>query len=791
MSRLVAALAWSVARPAHVAAGGLAGGLALSALAPPVLLLIVVAVVLAGATATAARRAQLHGPRPADPLATGTQEGLRLSRVLRACTVLAVGLALGTGLGEARRAALEHTTLLADGHGAADGRVSVTQPPRRSQFGGWSAAARYAGEPVLLRISDDRVPLPDTGAVLAVRGRLSPPGDFARSRGAHAELRADTGTVVGTRGGVPGAVDAIRRRAQAALDHGLPPAASGLLQGMVLGQDAALPDDVRDDFRAAGLSHLVAASGTNVVLLAALAAGLATLLGLGLTARLWLVLALIALYVPLAGAGPSIQRAGVMGAAVAVAGLAGRPAARWYALLVAAVVTLALDPRAVADPGWQLSFAAVVGIAILTGAWAEGLARLGVPRAAAEVLAMTFAATLSTAPVVAAHFGTGSAWAVPVNALAAPVVAPIMWLGATAAALGQLTVVSPFATLLTTPLCAGLDAVAGFGTGYLAWLAAQAADLPGAVLPVGPALAAGACAALVGLSRSGRARRALPVGALGLAWAAVGLKEAPAAVPPPAPGVLRVTLVDVGQGDATLVQQGGASVLVDTGPPEGDVVAGLRRQGVRRLDLLVVTHAELDHAGGAAAVLDAVPVGTFLDGRDDQRRPEALAAEAAARAKGVRVVRPATGQLLRLDGGLVLRVLWPRPEAPARHAGGDPNERAIVLEADGAAGGRVLLTADAESDVLLRLPLRPVDVLKVSHHGSADEGLPLVLRRTRPQIAGIEVGRGNTYGHPAPPTLAALRAARVPAVLRTDRDGDVRLDRAPDGRWTVRIAGPR
>ena len=112
---------------------------------------------------------------------------------------------------------------------------------------------------------------------------------------------------------------------------------------------------------------------------------------------------------------------------------------------------------------------------------------------------------------------------------------------------------------------------------------------------------------------------------------------------------------------------------------------------------------------------------------------------------------------------------------------GDHNERATVLELE-AWGARVLLPADAESDVLSRLDLAAVDVLKVSHHGSADEGLAGVLARVRPQVAVIPVGRGNPYGHPAPSTLRTLRD--VPAVLRTDRDGTVRLD-LHGGRWLV------
>jgi competence protein ComEC len=175
-------------------------------------------------------------------------------------------------------------------------------------------------------------------------------------------------------------------------------------------------------------------------------------------------------------------------------------------------------------------------------------------------------------------------------------------------------------------------------------------------------------------------------------------------------------------------------------------------------------------------------VAAVLDGRDGVATPGGDAMAAVARARGIPLIPSRAGRELRV-GGLRLRVLWPHPEPAALHAGEDPNGRATVLEVT-AREARALLTADAESEVLGQLALRPVDVLKVSHHGSEDPGLPRVLERLRPRIAGIEVGAGNSYGHPAPSTLAAL--ATVPLVVRTDRDGSVRLDLGPTGRWEVR-----
>ncbi|MBI5106130.1 MAG: MBL fold metallo-hydrolase [Solirubrobacterales bacterium] len=254
---------------------------------------------------------------------------------------------------------------------------------------------------------------------------------------------------------------------------------------------------------------------------------------------------------------------------------------------------------------------------------------------------------------------------------------------------------------------------------------------------------------------------------LAVALAAWGGRDGVA--PPPA-GVLRVTALDVGQGDATLLQAGGSTVLVDAGGPDGPVVRRLRRLGVRRIDVALATHGSADHVGGLPAVIRALPVGIVLDGRDGDRSPVPGAIDPAAREKGVRVVPVRAGEAMRA-GPIELRFLWPPPTPPL--PGEDPNLRAVVARAS-AYGASVLLTADAESPVLDRIALDPVDVLKVSHHGSADAGLPGVLERLRPRAAMIEVGRHNTYGHPAPSTLEAL--ATVPEVLRTDEDGTVGIE---------------
>jgi competence protein ComEC len=269
--------------------------------------------------------------------------------------------------------------------------------------------------------------------------------------------------------------------------------------------------------------------------------------------------------------------------------------------------------------------------------------------------------------------------------------------------------------------------------------------------------------------RASSPRRAAAAGVL---VALVLIAWARATGPAEPPRYLTVSFLDVGQGDATLVQDGpGAAVLFDGGPPEARVWRLLHDAGVRRLDLVVATHASRDHHGGLLEVLRRIPVGTLLDGGDGTRDPAFRAVLDAARARGVRILHPLAGQMLRA-GRLVVRILGPPPRPPGPPPE-DPNPRGIAaVVSEG--WFDLFLSADAESDAILAYDLRPVEAMKVSHHGSADPGLPEVLRRLAPRVAAIEVGTGNPYGHPKPSSLAALHAA-VPHVYRTDRDGTVKL----------------
>ena len=234
------------------------------------------------------------------------------------------------------------------------------------------------------------------------------------------------------------------------------------------------------------------------------------------------------------------------------------------------------------------------------------------------------------------------------------------------------------------------------------------------------------------------------------------------------PQGLRVTVLDVGQGDAILLQPAHAgAVLVDGGPPGDGLTRKLEEAGVEDLGAIVVTHDQSDHAGGIEELWGEIPVSRFFF---DRVRPGLIAAASAAGAAPERI---AAGSELR-SGGLRLRVLWPPPELlGAASAGEDPNRLALVIEARWRSF-TMLLTADAEAEAVPLAP-GPVDVLKVAHHGSDDTGLAELLERTRPRLAVISVGAGNPYGHPTPATVATLARHRVPT-LRTDEEGSIAIE---------------
>ena len=528
--------------------------------------------------------------------------------------VAAAGAGVGLGLGGLRVAAIDRS-------------AATGSPGERIEIAGFVVAPPRAGDGELrmplqtergrmLLVLDDRGWEPLVGERLVVRGLLTEPEPwwvaYLRRLGIRLELRADVATAVGSpRAGPAGLLDRIRSRSEVAVSSGLDPSQAALALGFVLGQDDRIDGLTREQFRRSGLAHLLAVSGQNVMLLAILAGIIFAFVGVGPRARLVLILGLIAIYVPVAGAGPSIQRAAVMGAAGIVAGLVGRTTDRAYLPLLAACATLTLNPLSAGDVGWQLSFAAVIGIALWSAPIAallrERLARSPRGRRLAGPLAegagLTIAATLATGPLMAYHFETVSLASLPANLLVLPAVPPVMWLGMLAAIAGQLPLIptAPLA-LVEGPL---LDYIAAVARVFAAadW---AVIELPSPSAPGLGLIYAGLLAGVGGAIRTLERRRRIGFrgGAAALASAVVALLLVRFVLAggdgsaQPAPGSLRLTAIDVGQGDAILLQQRGApAALVDTGPPGAGLPESLRGLGVKRLGIVFITHDQRDHAG--------------------------------------------------------------------------------------------------------------------------------------------------------------------------------------------------
>ena len=597
-------------------------------------------------------------------------------------------------------------------------------------------------------------------------------GRYLRRRGEHVLLEgrfADL-RVTGSRGGLQGAIDRLRLASRAHLRAGVRPPVSDVLQGMVLGDDEGVDPQLVDDFRRSGLLHIMAVSGENVVLLCGMWSFAFMLLAVPRLARTALLIPVVATYVLLTGASPSIVRAGVAGIVGLLAILASRPSDGWLIWLAPGAWLLTVNPNNLFDVSFQLSFGAVLGLLLLARPLTHALAFL--PGPLPEQVGITMAASLSTAPVSMLTFGSMSVVGVPANIVGGFVLGPIMFLGMLSLLFG----------FVSTWVSAPLNVLAGLFIGFLLEVSRIFGRLPWAVYEwQGLSLRALLIAALVceGVVLAGLARRAggglaryvadrrrrgvLLAVTAGLV--AIVLLLAPAAPSPPKQPTL--TFLDVGEGAATLFQvPDGPTVLVDAGP--APLARVLRAHAVKRIDLLVLSHGHADHVAGLQDILGRIPVRTALLPRP--REPSAsldrLAGELRAAGVEVRWCE-APLELRGEDWGL--RVL---PTASPAGEGGNQSENdcALVVLAD--LGGRhALVPGDAEGDVLKPLDLPPCDVVELPHHGSRGGLDEAQLQELAPSLAIISVGP-NTYGHPTAEMLQLLAAGSV-ACARTDQRGDI------------------
>ncbi|MCW2497127.1 ComEC/Rec2 family competence protein [Jatrophihabitans sp.] len=616
------------------------------------------------------------------------------------------------------------------------------------------------------------------GQRLLVDGRLQPPLDAASTA-----VGLSTSQPPELLGRPPwwqraaGRVRSSLRRAAAVL----PEPERGLLPGLIDGDTAGLDPVLSDRFRTAGLTHLVAVSGTNCSIL--LGAVLLVLRRVG--ARRWVctVAGLLVLvgFVVVARGSPSVLRAAVMALIALVALASGRPRQAIPALAAAVLGLLLWSPPLAVDAGFTMSVLATGALVAIAPVWAVWLRLRHVPVFVAESLAVAAAAHLVTAPVIAAISGQVSLIAIPANVLAEPVVAAVTVIGFLAALLAPLW------------LAAGtvMAWLAGLPCRWLVFVADHAGSLGGAALPWpgglgGGLLLLGVLLVLGVLLRHGGLGRAVAAVVMLAALAQVPLRSVTPGWPPD--GWVMVAC-DVGQGDGLVLPAGpGSAVVVDAGPDPVPMDRCLHGLGVTRIALLALTHFHLDHVGGVLGVLHDRPVGRVLVSPLDEPEEGVSLVRSALAARGVQAEVPAVGASFTV-GQTRLDVLGP---ASAFHGTrSDPNNSSLVLRAT-VHGVRILLCGDAEVDAQQALldsgtDLR-ADVLKVPHHGSAyfDRAF---LAAVHARVAVISVGLHNVYGHPAPSLLRELATLGLP-VRRTDLDGDVAVLAGAAGLATVTHAPP-
>ncbi|MFS8103559.1 DNA internalization-related competence protein ComEC/Rec2 [Lentzea alba] len=541
---------------------------------------------------------------------------------------------------------------------------------------------------------------------------------------------------------------------------------AGLLPALVVGDTEQMVPRIVDEFRTAGLAHLLAVSGANLAIVCGAVYLLVRRFRTG--PRTAAVAAMVALvgFVLLAGPEPSVLRAAVMGAVALLALVLGRQRSALPSLAAAVLVLVLVDPALGGDPGFALSVVATAALVLVAPKWARALKERGIPSGLAEAIVIPTAASLATAPLVAGLSGQVSLISVVANLIAGPVVAPATVLGVIAAVVAPIW---PGAAELVVH-------VAGPAITWLVQVGRQAAGVPGA--SVGwPEGWVGAIALVVAIGTAVlllrfKKTRALVVAVLVGGFVVLVPLKVVAPVWPP--DDWKVVSCDVGQGDALVLATNDAdrAVVVDTGPDPGAVDRCLKTLGIKRIPLVVLTHLHADHVGGLQAVLTGRAVGAVAVGPLKEPAWAWREVRRQAAKHGVRVVEPKAGERFAWPG-LEVEVIGPRRPPAAGDTNTTVNDYSLVLKAHTRAG-RVLLTGDVElagqAALLGERDLR-ADVLKVPHHGSR-YSLPAFLKAVRPRVALVSVGTGNRYGHPSPHVINELRAGGA-LVLRTDKDGDL------------------
>lgn len=575
----------------------------------------------------------------------------------------------------------------------------------------------------------------------------------------------------------------VRRGIKIGVQRTVPQPEAAFITGVVAGVDEGMPGAVREDLKRAGILHMLVVSGFNVSLLASgLIGALGRITGPGL--RFAGLVALCVIYTLLTGAEPPVIRAAGMAVLAAAATLSGRRNSGLVSLVLASATMALISPYLLLDPSYQLSVTTTAGML-----WASNW-RL--PRGqrwefAAPVLgavSTTAAAQALSLPLMSGLFGQVALSGLLTNGLVAPVQGPLMFFAILASLAGQLPMVLAQALSLPAWLLAR----------YTLLVAHLMARVPWAVIPAGtwpPVVTSAYYVFLLGVVDASTGRfvwRTLRRSVLGLTaalrrrFALTGLAAVTVllwAVALQLPdGRLHVAFLNVGQGDAILITTpAGHRILVDGGPDPAVLSGHVGRalpMWQRELDVILLTHGDMDHMGGLLGLPTRYSVRYLVQPAGPIPQPwlgewralEERAHAAPTAAAGMRIVA---------DDGAALEILFP-PADGCPFLGQSDNDCSAVARLEYGSFS-ALLTGDAQDRVEHYLAdegaLSPVEVLKVAHHGSAYATGDDLLARVAPRLAVISVGR-NRYRHPSQSVLQRLAATGV-SVLRTDQVGTVEV----------------
>ena len=596
---------------------------------------------------------------------------------------------------------------------------------------------------VLVAATLPRFPEIEPGSDVVVGGSMRPPpdddpyGDYLRRTGVSATLRARSLEIRPSAADPADQLERLRRGAGAALAAAIPEPQAGLAAGIVVGLRDQVDRDLAADFTTVGASHVVAISGWNIAIVAASVAAVAG--GLARRRRAVVTAAAIIVYVVFAGASASVVRAAAMAGVVLVARESGRAGRAAAALGWAAFLLLLIDPRLVGDAGFQLSSLATAGIlawASPLAAWLQSTTRGHLPGWLGECLAVSLAAQAATLPVVLVTFGRLAIISPVANLVIVPLVAPAM-------AASGVALLGGAATLHGAPgvLATVLGLPAWFLLSVIVGIVEASAALPFASAALDPPwnVVGGVAAGLGTAAIAGRRHVARALGRLRAAGVPAGRSRQPASSPEATPrpraaarrrrplvvlcalvvsvagsaiaighrpdGATTVTILDVGQGDAILVEGGrGGRLLIDGGPDPDRLLIELDRRlppWDRRIDVLVLTHPHEDHVAGLALLLDRYRIGrVFEPGMRGPGPGYAAWSAALDRAGAPPRGRLLTGDRLAIDD-VRFDVLWPDPgRVPSEppDSGRAINDVSIVLLGE-VGGRRILFTGDVEDDV--------------------------------------------------------------------------------------------